>query len=144
MKQSGFSLVELMVALLIGLVIILGAGQLFLTGFQNFQKIEELSDKQATLMFAADVLVREARRGEDVKHNYEVKVSQDGESCSLYDKDSNEPIVDGLSIEDGCDNNFNVEKDCDGVTGLFCITFTLAGEASPIGFHAMDRTQAVQ
>lgn len=63
-RQVGFTLVELMVALVIGLVIILGAGQLFLMGFQTFRQIELLSNKQAALTFATETLIRDIRRAE--------------------------------------------------------------------------------
>ncbi|WP_399498923.1 PilW family protein [Streptomyces sp. P17] len=50
-RQSGFTLVELMVAMAIGTLITLGAGQLFLTTFQTFKKVDELSRKQESLVF---------------------------------------------------------------------------------------------
>ncbi|MGY6567333.1 MAG: PilW family protein [Halomonadaceae bacterium] len=65
-RQVGFTLVELMVALVIGLIIILGAGQLFLMGFQTFRQIELLSNKQAALTFATETLIRDIRRASDV------------------------------------------------------------------------------
>ncbi|MCE8003009.1 PilW family protein [Billgrantia ethanolica] len=65
-RQAGFTLVELMVALVIGLIIILGAGQLFLMGFQTFRQIELLSNKQAALTFATETLIRDIRRATDV------------------------------------------------------------------------------
>lgn len=61
-RQSGFSLIELMVALVIGLIIILGAGQLFLMGFQTFRQTELLGNKQAALTFATETLIRDIRR----------------------------------------------------------------------------------
>jgi prepilin-type N-terminal cleavage/methylation domain-containing protein len=64
--QSGFTLIELMVAMVIGLIIILGAGQLFLMGFQTFRQIELLSNKQAALTFATETLIRDIRRATDV------------------------------------------------------------------------------
>ncbi|WP_163577695.1 PilW family protein [Halomonas faecis] len=151
-KQEGFSLVELMVALLIGLVIILGAGQLFLTGFQNFRKVEELGDKQAALTFAADVLVREIRRSEKPVEadDDELIVYIDGESrryflsessgeWSLYvqvDSDSSQPVVDGFQGSDA----FSVEEPS---SGHLRVTFDLVGEKESIIFHAMNRTEAV-
>lgn len=61
-RQSGFTLIELMVALVIGLIIILGAGQLFLMGFQTFRQTELLGNKQAALTFATESLIRDIRR----------------------------------------------------------------------------------
>ncbi len=66
-RQAGFSLVELMIALVIGLIIVLGAGQLFLTGIQSFRQVELLGNKQAALTFAADTLIRDIRRGNNDK-----------------------------------------------------------------------------
>lgn len=60
--NSGFSLVELMVALVIGLIIVLGAGQIFLMGFQSFRQIELLGNKQSALSFATEMLIRDVRR----------------------------------------------------------------------------------
>ncbi|WP_110070547.1 PilW family protein [Halomonas sp. A11-A] len=61
-RNSGFSLVELMVAMVIGLIIILGAGQLFLTVFQTNRQVETLSEKQAAVNFAVETLLRDIRR----------------------------------------------------------------------------------
>ncbi|MCC5881686.1 MAG: hypothetical protein JJU25_03490 [Halomonas sp.] len=55
-----------MVALVIGLIIILGAGQLFLMGFQTFRQIELLGNKQAALTFATETLIRDIRRASDI------------------------------------------------------------------------------
>lgn len=65
-RQAGFTLIELMVALVIGLIIILGAGQLFLMGFQTFRQIELLGNKQAALTFATETLIRDIRRASDI------------------------------------------------------------------------------
>lgn len=64
--QGGFSLVELMVALVIGLIIILGAGQLFLTGFFNFRQVQLLGEKQSALTYATETVVRDIRRAKEI------------------------------------------------------------------------------
>lgn len=61
-REIGFSLVELMVAMVIGLIIILGAGQLFMTVFQTGRQVELLSEKQAAVNFAVETLLRDIRR----------------------------------------------------------------------------------
>ncbi|MGM1052507.1 MAG: PilW family protein [Pseudomonadota bacterium] len=76
-RNSGFSLVELMVALVVGLIIILGAGQLFLTVFQTNRQVETLSEKQAAVNFAVETLLRDVRRADIVS------ISTDGEELSL-------------------------------------------------------------
>jgi len=142
-RQSGFSLVELMVAMVIGLVIILGAGQLFLNGFQSFRQVEALGNKQAALTFVSDVVVREMRRGEFDMDRYKLKDAEDGESCTLFDTVDDQPIVDGLSDESGCSGKLDVTENADSVDGLYRVTLSLQGEASAFEFYAMNRTAAV-
>lgn len=153
-RNNGFSLVELMVAMVIGLVIILGAGQLFLSGFQSFRQVEILGDKQAALTFASDVLLRDVRRSENLpvvsQGGDELTVVVDGESKRYYldeldgdwsiyvqvDSDSPQPIVGGFSDASA----FQVNEVS---TGLVEVTFDLVGEPGSIVFHAMNRTEAV-
>lgn len=60
-KQNGFSLVELMVALLLGTLIIGAATQLFLTNQRSFQLQQNMSEVQETGRFAVEMLSRELR-----------------------------------------------------------------------------------
>ena len=85
-QQGGFSLVELMVAMVIGLIIILGAGQLFLTVFQTNRQVETLSEKQAAVNFAVETLLRDIRRAEDGSIN----VNSDGDELSLRVQNRND------------------------------------------------------
>lgn len=84
-RNSGFSLVELMVAMVIGLIIILGAGQLFLTVFQTNRQVEMLSEKQAAVNFAVETLLRDIRRADQSVNliSWEKPVSWDREVLSL-------------------------------------------------------------
>lgn len=61
-RNKGFSLIELMVAMVVGLIIVLGAGQLFLTVFQTNRQVNILSEKQAALNFAVETLLKDIRR----------------------------------------------------------------------------------
>ncbi|CAO1668204.1 Prepilin-type N-terminal cleavage/methylation domain-containing protein [Halomonas sp. NYA30] len=95
--QTGFTLVELMVAMAVGSIVILGAGQLFLTTFQTFRAVDELSRKQETVIFAANNLVNAYRRG---GAEYTLKPTTDTpDECSIQAND--EPIVGGLAQFDG-------------------------------------------
>jgi prepilin-type N-terminal cleavage/methylation domain-containing protein len=103
-KQKGFTLVELMVAMAIGTVIILGAGQLFLTTFQTFQNVDQVSRKQEALIFATSTLVEAGRKGD--LHNYAI-VSDERSSgsgtrhyCVLQDEVQNQPVVDLAQVDD--------------------------------------------
>ncbi|WP_170833050.1 PilW family protein [Vreelandella arcis] len=97
-RQTGFTLVELMVAMAIGTIIILGAGQLFLTTFQTFQKVDELNRKQETVIFATSRLVNAYRKGET---GYTLAKTTDiPNECSIRNS-SGEPIVGGLALYEG-------------------------------------------
>ena len=107
-NQQGFTLVELMVAMAIGTVIILGAGQLFLTTFQTFRTVDQVSRKQEALIFATSTLSEAGRKGEIA--NYAIVSDQRGSGnstryyCVLQDLEQKQPLVD-LAQVDG-------ESDC--------------------------------
>lgn len=64
--QQGLTLVELMVALLIGLLITLGATQLFITSKRSFNRVESLAKRQEAMRFLVDSLsldIRTADKG---------------------------------------------------------------------------------
>lgn len=97
-RQAGFTLVELMVAMAIGTIVILGAGQLFLTTFQTFQKVDELNRKQETVIFATSRLVNAYRKGE--KGYALAKTTDTLNECSIRNS-SGKPIVGGLALYEG-------------------------------------------
>lgn len=61
-RQAGFSLVEMMVAMVLGLLVILGAGQLFLTGLQSFRLVEHLNRVQEVVSYVNNVIGYELRQ----------------------------------------------------------------------------------
>lgn len=89
-RQAGFTLIELMVALLVGSIVVLGAGYLFLTTLQTFQTVGELSRKQETVIFTAHTLSAGIRQGkEDEEAPYELMCevrSDDQCECTLSDE----------------------------------------------------------
>ncbi|MBZ2190523.1 PilW family protein [Alcanivorax sp. JB21] len=60
--QRGFSLVELMVALLLGSLIVIASTQLFITNQRTFQLQQGLTDIQEQGRFALDFVARDLRR----------------------------------------------------------------------------------
>lgn len=87
-KQKGFTLVELMVAMAIGTVIILGAGQLFLTTFQTFKAVDELSRKQETLIYVTGAVVQDIRSAISIdvmldSAAIELSLSPRGSDCNV-------------------------------------------------------------
>lgn len=67
--EQGFSLVELMVALVIGLLITLGATQLFITGKQAFYKTEQMGKRQETLRYLVDVISQDVRMADRLSND---------------------------------------------------------------------------
>lgn len=64
-QQSGFTLVELMVALVLGLFVVLGATQLFLASSQSFRSVENINKRQVVVSYFSNIIafeVRAARR----------------------------------------------------------------------------------
>ncbi|WP_062375587.1 prepilin-type N-terminal cleavage/methylation domain-containing protein [Halomonas sp. KX33721] len=158
-RQAGFTLVELMVAMAIGTVIILGAGQLFLTTFHTFDKVKELSRKQETVVFATTALVNEYRKTER-KDNYSLaETTGNPDECSIRALASDSgnashprPIVGGLApFAEGsetpvCDSGRFMEMinldDAVGSYRRFTLDFKRDDEEETIesiSFHVMER-----
>lgn len=62
--QAGFTLVELLVAMVIGLLVMVGAAQLFISSQQSFRFQSALADMQDTGRFAMDTLSHELRQAD--------------------------------------------------------------------------------
>lgn len=111
--QRGFTLVELMVAMAIGTIIILGAGQLFLTTFRTFQTVDKISRKQEALIFAVNTLVDAGRKGGLGSYAIVADERSAGSDtryyCVLQDLDENEPVVDLAQVDNaaGCPTLFD-------------------------------------
>ncbi|WP_260578842.1 PilW family protein [Vreelandella populi] len=139
-SQAGFTLVELMVAMAIGTVIILGAGQLLLTTFTTFERVDTLSRQQEALIFAAQTLTRDIRRGQG--HLYEINDSLvDDATCALR-RDS-QPLIEGLyKGSNKCSAITLFDKDAQGIAGLHHVTLTFAGDSQrSFSWHVMQRDQ---
>lgn len=118
--QRGFTLVEVMVAMAIGTVIILGAGQLFLTTFQTFRAVDAVSRKQEALVFAVNTLTQAARKGNIA--NYTIAPDErrtDGGTrhyCVLQDERQHQPLVDLAQVDSAADCPALYEANADGVS----------------------------
>lgn len=60
--QGGFSLIELMIAMLIGLILIAGTFTIFISNSESFRLQRALSDSQESGRFALDFIARDVRR----------------------------------------------------------------------------------
>ena len=117
-RQAGFTLVELMVAMLVGSIVVLGAGYLFLTTLQTFQKVDELSRKQETVIFAAHTLsagIRQSKDGKKPPYDLQCEVNKEEDDqckCTLRDtspENKNQPLV---TFDRPLDSAKPSDKDC--------------------------------
>ena len=94
-QQLGAGLVELMVAMAIGTVIALGAGQLFLSTFSTFSAVDELSRKQEVAVFLTQILAEELRKEDDVdRYALSSSISDTQCLCTISDTDEdNQPVI---------------------------------------------------
>lgn len=131
-NNRGFSLIELMVAMVVGLVIILGAGQLFLTVFTNNQRVDTLGEKQATVNFATETLLRDIRRADwDDKEN--TKWDSDKRVLSLSVKNYND-VSSGCGPGDDVVKKYKLkEREGVGETEWFMAVEMSSCEGKPLG-----------
>ena|SRR5690554_2792129 len=88
-KQVGFSLVELVIALVVGLIVILAASQVYIVMRENFQTVFSINDRQADIAFIADTLSRDIR---NVRRNGSHYLCSDSEAV---DSGLDVGVVDG-------------------------------------------------
>lgn len=60
-SQRGFSLIELMIAMTIGLIVLAGVGYLYLESRQAFRSMDNLSRMQESARYALDTMARDIR-----------------------------------------------------------------------------------
>ncbi|CAM4018247.1 prepilin-type N-terminal cleavage/methylation domain-containing protein [Vreelandella rituensis] len=146
-RQSGFTLVELMVAMVVGTVIILGAGQLFLTTLQTFQKVKEISQKQEVLVFAASSIVNSVRSSSagsygDSGYSLKCEMSEDESFCKcvIY-KDQGEPILNFKKdiVLDQCANEEDLSKPSEKNEYLYSVEFPIEVDGKIIKFNVASR-----
>ena len=150
-QQKGFTLVELMVAIAVGFLVIIGAGKLFIETLETYDKVEKISRKQEAVVFAAHTLVNHYRnRADDSAVEYSIK--EDGkEECKIIkedkdeDKESSNLVIDGLSKEKGKENGcdyFLTDMD-NGLTKIKLIFPAGNDENETLVFKVMNRQKAI-
>lgn len=95
-RQIGAGLVELMVAMAIGTVIALGAGQLFLSTFSTFSAVDELSRKQEVAVFLTQILAEELRdSGNANRYALSCSLIESKCRCTISDtEEGSQPVID--------------------------------------------------
>lgn len=69
--QRGFTLTELLVALAISVILMLGAGQLFLSTLTTFRQVDALGRQQESLVYLTTILSESLRRHGAIASNGE-------------------------------------------------------------------------
>ncbi|MCK2183813.1 PilW family protein [Halomonas getboli] len=167
--QAGFSLVEMMIATVIGLLVLIGATQLYLTISRSQDRSEMLAERQQALTFGTESLMRDIRTARGA-----LEVSDDGSELTLngvrrsaycpgngtgditltYSREGDELVIDPVCLE-GLDNTMSLIS---GISGFDVIsgedshsveiTLTLSADdgapAQPLTFVAVNRQQAMQ
>ena len=150
---KGFSLVELMVAMVVGLVIILGAGKLLLTVFNTNRQVGFLSEKQAAITFIAMELVREVQRGDFDADSYRLsRADKKGSRAVIEKKDGNgsfQALVSGLMMPENVVSNEVMFTDSsvlsisDGVVTFYFYFEAMSGGRELVSFSVVNREEAV-
>ncbi|KPQ21908.1 PilW family protein [Halomonas sp. HL-93] len=149
-SQRGFTLVELMVAMVIGTIIILGAGQLFLTTFQTFQNVDTISRKQENLVFIAQRVTSEIRQNGPGRYTLECETEQVQEkdqcTCTVADTDEgNQPLVSFPKGSSGGDSHCTEDAHELGDpvldnNALYRVSLPIENNGESIVFHVTHRT----
>lgn len=137
-RQSGLTLIEIMVALLIGAFLLAGVIQIFIVNKQTYRVQENLSRMQENGRFALDYLNRYVRLAgyvtteslNDIRYKDLTRNSQTGESdnssltSAIFSNSSNRAVggtdSDGLNLSDSitvrfqADPSYNPVSDCLG------------------------------
>lgn len=67
--EGGFSLVELMVALVIGLLVVFGASSIFVSMKGSFNRLGGLADRQEAIRYISDSIMMDVRVSDEVCHD---------------------------------------------------------------------------
>ena len=144
-RQLGFTLTEVMVAMAIGLVIVLGAGHLFLGTLQTHRHVDMLSRQQEALIFAVTTMTETLRQhgAYDASGQafYHLRCRQVEEACrcTLQDMSRARPMVNFMipSIH-SCERDVPVGRQAaDGVDSL--VTLPLGPGGRDLSFHVAHR-----
>lgn len=74
-RSRGFSLIELMIAMVLGLIVIAGAGSVFLASSRTYQTNQALSDVQTNSRIAFELLARDFRNAGQIACNNNGRVA---------------------------------------------------------------------
>lgn len=149
--SRGFTLIELMVAMLIGLLVVGGATSIFLTVMQTSRQAEQVARLHESIRFATDILIRDIRGQAaegvvtSVEHGDKLELKDKGfSSCQVYSLSANDELeCDGKVLVGGI-SDFKVERILTGTTEWIGYEITVDfigvdGTVIPVKFRAAAR-----
>lgn len=119
-KNAGFTLVELLIALFLGLFLIAGAIQIFLSSKLTYRELERVTELQESVGFTVDLLVREFRHvGLSDPLEYQGWTAEDGNDNSIIQVQQSHNCF-GADEDPPITIEYRLEENDDGVWNLLC------------------------
>ncbi|RUR25690.1 prepilin-type N-terminal cleavage/methylation domain-containing protein [Vreelandella andesensis] len=147
--QRGFTLTELLVAMVIGMVVILGAGQLFLSTFHTFKQVEQLGHHQEALLYAATTITDTLRRQGATDSSgapffrLQCEVVENDCRCTVQDMQEAQPLV-TFDYETGAGCERNEPLGAPSINGVSVVSLPLGRQGATINFHVTHREAVLQ
>ncbi|MGM0832318.1 prepilin-type N-terminal cleavage/methylation domain-containing protein [Halomonas qinghailakensis] len=153
-EQRGFTLPELLVAMAIGVVVVLGAGQLFLSTFHTFKQVDQLGRHQEALLYVAttvaDTLRRQGATDENGAPFFRLQcVVVDAHCrCTVQDMRESQPLVtfDYTTSDDaagvGCERDEPLGTPVG--KGVSMVSLPLGRQGAAVDFYVTHRAAALQ
>ncbi|AVI61546.1 PilW family protein [Halomonas sp. GFAJ-1] len=144
--QRGFTLTELLVAMVISSVVILGAGQLCLSTFHVFRQIDTLGRQQEALIYTAATIADTLRSHHAIENDEEALFRLQCDTveplcrCTVQDMQAAEPLVTFVKLGGGqCERtqSLGIAEPSNSVMSV--VTLPLGPEGRDIYFHITHR-----
>ncbi|WP_081138852.1 MULTISPECIES: PilW family protein [unclassified Halomonas] len=145
-RQNGFTLTEMMVAMVVGVIIVIGAGQLFLSTLHTFRQTESLGRQQEALIFSvAHITATLQRHGAydatgEPYYRLQCVPSASECRCTLQDMSRAQPLVTFQAAEGGsCARDEPVGTVVGQAPDVYQVVLPLGPSGQAVTFHVTHR-----
>lgn len=135
----------------IGMTIILGAGQLFLSTFHTFRQVDALGRQQEALIYTATTVASTLRRSGSVDANGEplfrlqCTTQASGCRCTVQDMQEAQPLVSFNQPGDGhCVKNTALGKPENGNVSVSVVALPLGPDGREVRLHVAHRNRVLE